>query len=57
MKPNPEGEWEHLSRLRKYTFEHYREEWQPGLRPSITPRKPRLTAADIVMLREMRIRL
>jgi len=34
MKPNPEGEWEHLSQLRKYTLEHYREEWQPGLRPS-----------------------
>jgi hypothetical protein len=30
--------------------------WRPGLMPA-EPKKPFLTAADLVMLREMRIRL
>ena len=48
---------ESLGPLQRWTMEGYREEWQPGLRPSTTPRKPQLTAADLVLLREMRIRL
>lgn len=39
-------------------------DWRPGLKPDldwsdkkISPRKPFLTAADLIMLREMRIKL
>lgn len=43
--------------LQAYSLLGYREEWAPGLRPATTPRKPRLTALDLILLREMRIRL
>lgn len=56
-KDREKFEQHELGWLQRFSLEGYREEWQPGLRPSVTPRKPKLTAADLILLREMRIRL